>query len=86
MALITSSIIQMYYLTDYWAGFIANQIIFFLQIYSHYLMNFRYFLNEYYMCAILHYMSDDSVKNSKRMTMQKWSVYHRNRDVLILLY
>ena len=60
-AVIVSSILQMYYLTEYIGGFFANEVIFYVQIYTHYLVSFRYFLNEYYMCAILHYMSYDCV-------------------------
>ena len=38
---------------------------------------FRYFLNEYYMCAILHYMSYDCVKCDPHRTMIQWLKYHR---------
>ena len=76
----------MFYLTESKAGFFSNMIIFYIQIYAHYLISFRYFLNEYYMCAILHYMSYDSVQNSARKTIQKWSEYHRRRDIFIIVY
>ena len=85
-ALIVSSILQMYYLTVKMVGFFANEVIFYIQIYTHYLVSFRYFLNEYYMCAILHYMSYDSVKCDPHKTMLQWLQYHRYRDIWMTVY
>ena len=73
LALILTSILLIFDMTENWAGFLAVTVIFYIQVYSHYLVSFRYFLNEYYMCAILHYMSYDSVKNSARKTVARWA-------------
>ena len=46
----------------------------------------RYFLNEYYMASILHYMSTETVKSNRNKTMHKWTEYHWHRDLFIAIF
>ena len=81
-----SSLLQLFYLHEDWPGFIANSICFAVQVYCHYLVMLRYFLNEYFMCSILHYMGYQSVQADKNLVMERWKTYHRYRDIFIYIF
>ena len=46
----------------------------------------KFFVNEYFMAAILHYMSYDSVKGSPKLTLKQFKSYCKRRDVIIVTY
>ena len=46
----------------------------------------RYFLNEYFMCSILHFMGYQSVRADKNLVMVRWKTYHRYRDTFIYIF
>ena len=58
----------------------------FIETFCHYLPMIKYFVNEYYMAAILHYMSYQSVMGNKQLTIQRFNKYIRRRNFIIILY
>ena len=58
----------------------------FIETFCHYLPMIKYFVNEYYMAAILHYMSYQSVMGNKQLTIQRFNKYIRRRYIIFLLY
>ena len=45
-----------------WLGFFIKSFFYFVQVFNQYLPMMKYFVNEYFMAAILHYMSYPEVE------------------------
>ena len=46
----------------------------------------KFFVNEYFMAAILHYMSYESVKGSPKLALKQFKSYCKRRDFIIVIY
>ena len=63
-----------------------NSLFYSIEVFTHYLIMIRYFLNEYYMASILHYMSTEAVKSDQVKTVNKWIEYHWRRDLFMNIF
>ena len=69
-----------------WLGYTLNNILFYIMDFCHYLPMVYFFVNEYYMAAILHYMTYESVMGNPKMTIKRFKQYTKRRDIFVILY
>ena len=86
LSLAGDAILLLYQFSATWPGFILNNSFCLVNSYCHYLPMIKFFVNEYYMAAILHYMSYASVEGSHKKTLQRFKSYCKRRDIIVIVY
>ena len=66
--MVCDAILLLYQFSATWKGFVLNNSFGIINSYCHYLPMIIFFVNEYYMAAILHYMSYASIEGNPRLT------------------
>ena len=70
--MISGAVLLLYQYQATWPGFIISNLLFFVEAYNHYFPLTKYVVNEYYMAAILHYMSYESVRGDKELAIERF--------------
>ena len=70
--MISGSILLLYQFQTTWSGFVISNLLFFVEAYNHYFTLTKYVVNEYYMAAILHYMSYESVRGDPELAIVRF--------------